>query len=75
MSVMMDACLRHLDKFFNKGEDYDQETLDNFGIKKHHLGAAMFCLISMYNDWRNHPHNDDRPTTDFYTPEKDNSEN
>jgi hypothetical protein len=74
ISVMMDACLRHLDKFFNKGENYDQETLSTFGIRKHHLGAAMFCIVSMYNDWCNHPHNDDRPSTDFYNPEKDNAE-
>ena len=70
LSVMMDACLRHLNKFFNDGEDYDQEAFDRYGLKKHHLGAAIFCIISMYNDWKYNPNNDDRPKTDFYNPEK-----
>lgn len=60
MSIMMAACLRHLTKFFFMRETYDTETLITYGIKKHHLGAAMFCIISMYNDHKNHPHNDDR---------------
>ena len=61
MTVMFAACLRHLSKFFFKREVYDQETLEKYGIKKHHLGAAMFCIISLYNDFKYHPHNDDRP--------------
>ena len=68
LSIMMDACLRHLDKFFNHNEIYDQQTLEEYGIKKHHLGAAVFCIISMYNDWKNQPENDDRPFTDYYNP-------
>jgi len=68
MSVMMAACLRHLTKFFYFGEVWDKETLEKYGIKKHHLGAAIFCIISLYNDWKNNPKNDDRPFTKFYDP-------
>ena len=60
MSVMFAACLRHLTKFFFMRETYDQETLKKYGIKKHQLGAAMFCIIALYSDWKNHPENDDR---------------
>lgn len=60
MSVMFAACLRHLTKFFCMRETYDQETLKKYGIKKHHLGAAIFCIVALYNDWKNHPKNDDR---------------
>lgn len=55
-SVMMDACLRHLTKFYYEREDYDPEY-----PQKHHLGAAIFCLISMYNSMKNYPEMDDRP--------------
>jgi hypothetical protein len=48
MSVMFDACQRHLEKFFYQYEDYDKETWDKYRIKKHHLGAAMFCIVAMY---------------------------
>ena len=48
MSNMYDACQRHLTKFFYLCEDYDQETWETYKIKKHHLGAAIFCIISMY---------------------------
>ena len=68
MSVMMAACLRHLTKFFYFGEVWDKETLEKYGIKKHHLGAAIFCIISLYNDWKHNPQNDDRPFTNFYDP-------
>ncbi len=54
-SVMMDACLRHLTAFYYKGEDFDTEYPD-----KHHLGAALFCIISMYYSWKNHKELDDR---------------
>ncbi len=60
MSIMMSACLRHLTKFFYHNETYDLETLTTYGIKKHHLGAAIFCIISIYNDFKHHPANDDR---------------
>jgi len=55
-SDMMDALLRHLDKFYYQREDYDPEC-----PKKSHLGAAMFCLIAMYHSWENYPELDDRP--------------
>ena len=54
-SVMMDACQRHLRKFFYEKEDFDPEYPE-----KHHLGAALFCIISMYNSWKNHNELDDR---------------
>ena len=56
LSIMMDACLRHLTAFFYTHEDYDPTY-----PKKHHLGAATFCLISMYHSWKNYPDSDDRP--------------
>ena len=59
-SVMYDACIRHLEKFYFKKESYDPESMELFGIKKHHLGAALFCLISMYNTEKEHPELDDR---------------
>ncbi len=54
-SVMMDACLRHLTAFYFQGEDFDPEYQT-----KHHLGAAVFCLISMYFSVQNFPELDDR---------------
>ena len=58
ISIMMDACLRHLTDFFYKGEDYDQDVPP--GIKKHHLGAAMFCILSMLETLETRPDLDDR---------------
>ncbi|MCP3966700.1 MAG: hypothetical protein GY718_10170 [Lentisphaerae bacterium] len=55
-SVMMDACLRHLSAFY-----YEREAFDPKYPEKHHLGAAVFCLIAMYNSWKNHEELDDRP--------------
>ena len=55
-SVLMDACLRHLTSFF-----YDREDFDKDCPEKHHLGAAVFCLVSMYHSWENFPEFDDRP--------------
>lgn len=62
-SVMMDAALRHISAFYFWKEDYDPETLDKYGISKPHLGAAIFCLISMYNSVHNHVGLDDRPVS------------
>ncbi len=59
-SVMHDAALRHMVAFFHKKEDYDPQTLEEHGIKKHHIGAAIFCLISMFNSMENFPDLDDR---------------
>ena len=55
-SILMDACLRHLKAFYYNREDFDPERPE-----KHHLGAALFCLISMYHSWENYPEMDDRP--------------
>lgn len=49
VSVMMDAVLRHLSKFYYDKEDYDEETFNKYDILKHHLGAAIFGIIVMYN--------------------------
>ncbi len=56
---MMDAALRHLSAYYYKGEDYDKEA-EKSNIKKHHLGAAIFCLICMYDTFAYHPEMDDR---------------
>jgi len=61
-STMMDACMRHLTAFYYEHEDYDSETFKTYGIRKHHLGAALFCIISLYNSVRNDTTLDDRPT-------------
>ena len=58
-TVMMDACLRHLISFFYDCEDYDKDS-EKYNIKKHHLGAAIFCIICMYDTVTNHPEIDDR---------------
>lgn len=59
LTVMQDAAMRHLTEFFYKREDYDPEY-----PSKHHLAACIFCLISMYNSWKNYPELDDRPNRD-----------
>ncbi len=61
MSDMMDALQRHITKFYYKREEFDQETLKTYNIKKHHLGAALFCIISMYNTLQVNPQLDNRP--------------
>lgn len=60
-SVIADAALRHISAFVNKGEDYDAEAFDKFGIKKTHIGGAIFSLICMYQTMRDYPQLDDRP--------------
>ena len=61
-SDMKDALDRHITAFYFYGEDYDEETLTKFNIKKHHLGAAIFCILSMYNSLKVNPDElDDRP--------------
>jgi len=56
---MIGSTLRHLSKY-EKGEDYDKETLEKFGIQKHHLGAILFCVLCMCDTFKNHPDLDDR---------------
>lgn len=56
---MIDALRRHEKAFFHKKEDIDPDAL-KFGIKKHHLGAMLFCIICMCDTIKNHPELDDR---------------
>ena len=49
VSVLVDAALRHLSKFYYEREDYDKETEEKYNIQKHHLSAVIFCCIAMYN--------------------------
>lgn len=59
-SDMFDAMQRHATQYFYELEDYDQETMDKFCIKKHHLGAILFCVLCMCDTAANHPELDDR---------------
>ena len=60
-TVMYDALMRHLTKWFFELESYDLEAKEMHNIDKHHLGAAMFCLINLYATDKNFPDLDDRP--------------
>lgn len=60
-TVMYDALMRHLTAWFFDLESYDPETKEKFDFDKHHLGAAMFCLINLYATEMNFPVLDDRP--------------
>ena len=60
LSIMMDATKRHLTAFFHDGEELDKETLEKYGIRKYHLGAALFCILCMCDTVMNHPEMDDR---------------
>jgi len=46
-STMIAAARRHIDAFWDKGEDLDSCAVKDFGIDKHHLAGAMFCLVSI----------------------------
>jgi hypothetical protein len=56
---MIGASLRHLSKY-EEGEDYDQQTLEDYGILKHHLGALFFSVLCMCDTFKNHPELDNR---------------
>ena len=60
-TVMYDALMRHLSAWFFHLETNDPEAKEKSNIDKHHLGAAMFCLINLYNTEMNFPELDDRP--------------
>lgn len=60
-TVMYDALMRHLKAWFFDLESFDLDTKERFNIDKHHLGAAMFCLINLYATDQNFPDLDDRP--------------
>lgn len=58
-SVLVDAALRHIVAFFWSGEDWDPDAA-KVGIKKHHLAAAVFCLLSILHTLDARPELDDR---------------
>jgi len=58
-STMYDAAIRHLTDFFFKGEDFDSDA-EKLGIKKMHLGGALFSILCMVDTVLNHPEKDDR---------------
>lgn len=60
VSEMVDACFRHIVAFFWDGEDLDPEP-SALKHKKHHLGAAVFCLLSILWTLKTRPELDDRP--------------
>lgn len=60
-TVMYDALMRHLTAWFFELKSFDPEAKEKFGIDKHHLGAAMFCLINLYNTEMSFSDLDDRP--------------
>lgn len=64
-SVMYDALMRHLNAYFYKYESYDPEALEKHNIKKHHLGAVIFCAINLYITEEQYPELDDRPLKIF----------
>lgn len=59
ITTMFDALQRHLTSFFYDGEDYDHDA-EKLGVKKHHLGGALFCILCMCDTVKNHPELDDR---------------
>ena len=64
VSQMMDACLRHINCFYWEGGNFDEEALNEYDIIKPHLGAAVFCLLSILHTLDNYPELDDRPCPD-----------
>ena len=59
VTVMADAALRHLEAFFYRGEDFDPDA-EKLGIKKHHLGGALFSILSILHTLDTRPELDDR---------------
>lgn len=60
VSKLFDAAMRHLVKFMYYREELDLETLEKTDIKKAHLGAAIFNILTIENTIRNYPDLDDR---------------
>jgi len=58
-TVMMDALQRHLTQWFYEGQEFDPDA-EKLGVKKHHLGGALFCLLCLCDTVSNHPELDDR---------------
>ena len=59
VSVMIAAALRHITAFFWGNEDYDPDA-EALGVKKHHLGAAIWCLLAILHTLDTRPELDDR---------------
>lgn len=59
-TVMYDSLMHHLRAWFFDLETFDPEAKE-FNVEKHHLGAAIFCMINLYNTEMNFPALDDRP--------------
>ena len=60
-SDMFDATMRHLIEFYYNREDLDSDA-KKLNIKKHHLGAAIFSIICMYQSITTRPELDNRPS-------------
>lgn len=58
-SDMYDGLMRHISAYFYDKEDYDPDAA-KLGIKKLHLGGALFCIICMIDTLYNHPELDNR---------------
>ena len=56
ISTMIDAAQRHINAFFYEGQDIDPDS----STGKHHLGGAIFSLLSAYHSIKYHQHLDDR---------------
>jgi len=52
--------LRHIIVFFWLREDWDPDA-EKLGVKKHHLGGAIFSLLSILWTLETRPELDDRP--------------
>ena len=60
VSDLFDALQRHLSAFFYGHEDFDSDA-EKYGVRKHHLGGAMFCILSILWTLKTRPELDDRP--------------
>jgi len=60
ITEMRDAAERHMTAFFDLCEDYDVEAKEKFNIDKHHLGGAIFSLLSAFHTMKYHSELDDR---------------
>lgn len=58
-SVMVEAILRHTERFFYHNENLDPDSL-KVGIEKHHLAGVIFSSISALHSLENYPELDDR---------------
>lgn len=59
-TTMADSLLHHYSAYIHDKEDYDKESWEKYKIKKHHLGAMLFCVLCMCDTFENHPELDDR---------------